>query len=79
MSALDDFNLVVMRDMNSVEGWTNQGLALEKLGKPAMAHDAFAFAASVNPKYQPAVEGVRRTASAAAAANATTASAAPAR
>jgi tetratricopeptide (TPR) repeat protein len=64
-AALDDFNVVVMRDMASYIGWTNQGLALEKLGQLDKANAAFVYAASVNPKYQPAVDGARRTASAA--------------
>ena len=59
-AALDDFNEVVKRDKDSYEGWTYQGLALEKLGLPDKAFAAFARAASLNPNYAPAAEGMRR-------------------
>ena len=61
-AALDDFNEVVKRDKNSFEGWTNQGLALEKLGEQQKAFAAFARAANLNPNYGPATEGMRRNA-----------------
>ena len=45
-AALEDFNEVVKRDRNSYAGWTNQGLALEKLGERDKAFAAFAKAAA---------------------------------
>jgi Tfp pilus assembly protein PilF len=60
-SALDDFNEAVKRDRQSFTAWTNQGLALERLGDRQQAYAAFARAASLNPNYQPAAEGMRRT------------------
>lgn len=61
-AALDDFNEVVKRDRNSFEGWTNEGLALEKLGERQKAFAAFAHAANLNPNYGPATEGMHRNA-----------------
>jgi tetratricopeptide (TPR) repeat protein len=61
-AALDDFNEVVKRNRNSYEGWTGQGLALEKLGEYQKAYAAFARAASLNPKYQPAKDCMNRLA-----------------
>ena len=61
-AALDDFNMVVKRDKDSYEGWTDQGLALEKLGERDKAFAAFAHAAAINPNYTPARDGMRRTA-----------------
>ena len=49
------------RDRNSYQAWTNQGLALEQLGERQKAYAAFARAANLNPKYQPAKDGMRRT------------------
>jgi Tfp pilus assembly protein PilF len=63
-AALDDFNEVVKRDKNSYEGWTNQALALEKLGEPGKAFNAFARASTLNPNYRPAKDGMKRTANA---------------
>jgi tetratricopeptide (TPR) repeat protein len=60
-AALDDFNEVVKRDKNSYEGWTNQALALEKLGEPGKAFNAFARASTLNPNYRPAKDGMKRT------------------
>jgi Flp pilus assembly protein TadD len=60
-AALDDFNEVVKRNKNSFEGWTNQGLALERLGETEKAFAAFARAANLNPNYKPAADGMRRT------------------
>lgn len=65
-AALDDFNIVVRRDKDNYQGWTNQGLALEKLGERDAAHNAFARAQTLNPSYAPARDGMRRTAKAAA-------------
>ena len=50
-AALDDFNEAVTRDRNSYAAWTNQGLALEKLGDRERAFAAFAKAANINPNY----------------------------
>ena len=58
---------MVKRDRNSYEGWTNQGLALEKLGERKQAFAAFAKAVSINAAYKPATEGMRRTQSGSAA------------
>jgi ribosomal protein S6E (S10) len=55
---------VVKRDRDSYEGWTNQGLALEKLGEHQKAFAAFARASNLNPGYRPAKDGMRRNASA---------------
>ena len=60
-TALDDFNEAVKRDRHSFHAWTNQGLALEQLGDRQKAFAAFARAASLNPNYQPAKDGMRRT------------------
>ena len=60
-TALDDFNEAVKRDRDSYQAWTNQGLALEQLGDRQKAFAAFARAASLNPSYQPAKDGMRRT------------------
>ena len=60
-TALDDFNEAVKLDRNSFQAWTNQGLALEQLGKRQKANAAFARAANLNPTYQPAKDGMRRT------------------
>jgi tetratricopeptide (TPR) repeat protein len=65
-AALDDFNIVVRRDKDNYQGWTNQGLALEKLGERDAAHNAFARAQTLNPSYAPARDGMRRTAKAGA-------------
>jgi hypothetical protein len=51
----------VKRDGRSHIAWTNQGLALEQLGEKQKAFAAFARAANLNPKYQPAKDGMRRT------------------
>lgn len=61
-AALDDFNAVVRRDKDNYQGWTNQGLALEKLGERDAAFNAFARAQQLNPSYAPARDGMRRTA-----------------
>ncbi|MEI9901519.1 MAG: tetratricopeptide repeat protein [Hyphomicrobium sp.] len=58
-SALEDFNEAIKRDGDSYEAWTNQGLALEKLGEKRKAYAAFAHAANLNPNYRPAKEGMR--------------------
>lgn len=63
-AALDDFNEVVKRDKDSFEGWTNQALALERLGEIQKAFAAFARAHNLNPNYRPAAEGMRRTSTA---------------
>ena len=60
-TALDDFNEAVKRDSDSHIAWTNQGLALEQLGEKQKAFAAFARAANLDPKYQPAKDGMRRT------------------
>jgi Tfp pilus assembly protein PilF len=60
-NALDDFNEAVKRDRSSFQAWTNQGLALEQLGDRQKAFAAFARASSLNPNYQPAKDGMRRT------------------
>jgi Tfp pilus assembly protein PilF len=51
----------VKRDRSSYLAWTNQALALEQLGEREKAFAAFARAANLNPSYQPAREGMRRT------------------
>ena len=48
-------------DRESYISWTNQGLALEQLGERQQANAAFARAANLNPKYEAAREGMRRT------------------
>ncbi len=53
---------MVKRDAKSFEGWTNQGLALERIGETQKAFAAFAHAANLNPGYAPATEGMHRTA-----------------
>ncbi len=58
---MEDFNEAVRRDAHSFRGWTNQALALEQLGEREKAFAAFARAASLNPSYQPAKDGMRRT------------------
>jgi Tfp pilus assembly protein PilF len=60
--ALDDFNEVVKRNRNSYEAWTSQALALEKLGEYQKAYASFARAAALNPKYEPAKDGMKRLA-----------------
>ena len=52
-AALDDFNIVVRRDKHSYQGWTDQGLALEKLGERDKAFAAFAHAAAINSELRP--------------------------
>ena len=52
---------MVKRDRNSYTGWTNQGLALEKLGERDKAFAAFSKAAALNPNYRPALDGMKRT------------------
>ena len=49
------------RDKDSYTAWTNQGLALEKLGERQKAFAAFSRAANLNPNYGPARDGMRRT------------------
>ncbi len=71
-AALEDFNEVVKRDRNSYAGWTNQGLALEKLGQRDKAFAAFAKAAALNPNYRPAIDGMKRTSPSNTAAQSTT-------
>jgi Flp pilus assembly protein TadD len=51
----------VKLDKNSFQAWTNQGLALEQMGQRQEANAAFARAAGLNPAYQPAKDGMRRT------------------
>ena len=68
-AALEDFNEIVKRDKDSWEGWTNQGLALEKLGETQKAYAAFTRAAYLNPNHRPAKDGVQRTKHAAGSAS----------
>ena len=60
-AALENFNEAVKLDRSSYAAWTNQGLALERLGDRERAFAAFAKAANLNPSYGPAKDGMKRT------------------
>ena len=64
--ARDDINRALQLDGNRAEFWVTQGLVLEAAGESGKAYRAFSRGAQLDPKYQPARDGMSRTQSGAA-------------
>ena len=66
-NAFADFNHAIELDGTLAESWANQALVYERKGDLKRAYKSYAHAVSLDPKYQPAKDGVARTRSSVAA------------
>ncbi|MNE91670.1 photosystem I assembly protein Ycf3 [compost metagenome] len=60
-NAFDDFNTAITLDQNIAESWANQALVYEHNGDKAKAANSYSRAVQLDPKYQPAKDGLART------------------
>ncbi|MFY8101368.1 MAG: tetratricopeptide repeat protein, partial [Allorhizobium sp.] len=60
-NAFADFNLAIELNNNIAESWANQALIYERRGDKARAAKSYAHALRLDPKYEPAKQGLART------------------
>ncbi len=58
--AYDDFYIAAKRDNGNPRAWTFRGLSAERFGDPKKAVRAYRRALKTNPKFKPALMGMRR-------------------
>jgi tetratricopeptide (TPR) repeat protein len=60
-NAFADFNLAIELNNNIAESWANQALIYERRGDKARAAKSYSHALRLDPKYEPAKQGLART------------------
>lgn len=60
-NAFDDFNTAITLDQGVAESWANQALVYEHRGEKAKAASSYSKAVQLDPRYQPAKDGLSRT------------------
>ncbi len=60
-NAFADFNLAIELNGNIAESWANQALVYERRGDKARAAKSYSHALRLDPKYEPAKQGLART------------------